>query len=190
MANDFRALVFKVRGVTPVPFILAALYRANFRLGLAAVGFGLAVLGELLRIWAVGHAGGATRTRRVGAPELVQSGPYALVRNPLYLANLAIYTGFAVASGAYFPGLPVAVLVFFSLQYALIVSLEEAALVRLFGDPYRDYCHQVPRWVPRLKALSGGRSPLPLREVLRHERSTLAGHFAVWTLLALRLGAF
>lgn len=33
----------------------------------------------------------------------------------------------------------------------MVVRHEEPALRRTFGDDYTDYCHQVPRWIPRLR---------------------------------------
>ena len=48
---------------------------------------------------AVRFAGGATRTRKVGAPFLCTSGPYSKTRNPLYWGNIIIYLGVALLGG-------------------------------------------------------------------------------------------
>ena len=63
----------------------------------ASIGVAIALCGELLRIWAVGYSGDTTRADVVTAPELVTAGPYALVRNPLYLGNAIIAIGFTIA---------------------------------------------------------------------------------------------
>src|SRR6185503_6872573 len=59
--------------------------RAEWHAGLA-----LAALGEALRIWAAGYL--------VKTKQLITGGPYAHVRNPLYLGRLLILTGVAIAA--------------------------------------------------------------------------------------------
>src|SRR5262245_7484852 len=69
----------------------------------AWIGLMIAGLGEALRIWAAGHL--------VKNKELSRGGPYAHVRNPLYLGTLLIVAGFGVAgSGTSPPGLLVPLL--------------------------------------------------------------------------------
>ena len=54
--------------------------------------------GELLRLWAVHHIGVISRTRSDRLGPLVSTGPFALVRNPLYLGNIALWVGFAISA--------------------------------------------------------------------------------------------
>ena len=61
------------------------------------LGLPLAIAGELVRCWAVGYSGVTTRGDEVSAPELVTAGPYAYVRNPLYVGNFITAAGFAIA---------------------------------------------------------------------------------------------
>jgi protein-S-isoprenylcysteine O-methyltransferase Ste14 len=183
-----RTLLFRLRGFTPLPFLALALYFAEpypFRIALGAM---LALAGEWLRIVSIRYAGGATRTREVGAPSLVTDGPYAVTRNPLYSANMMLYTGFALASGALFPCLPVICLLWFAMQYALIISLEEKTLALKFGREYEDYRLGIPRLFPKLSATkSTGKPKHSLGEALREERRTLQGFAAAWILLILRM---
>ncbi len=184
----FARLLFRIRGYIPVPFILAALIWAEFRPVHIAVGIVLAISGECLRIVSIRYAGGATRTRIVFATSLVTSGPFAHSRNPLYLANMLIYTGFALASGGFSPYLPIIVFVYFGFQYAMIIMLEEQTLGKLFGDEYDDYCRNVPRLLPIVIPKVGtGKPDLSLRDALQQERRTLQGFSIVWLLLVLRL---
>lgn len=123
-------------------------------LWLDLLGLGLINLGLLVRVWAIGYAGGATRSYKLRAARLVTVGPYAYVRNPIYLGNLLIGLGIVFVSGSW---VALAVLaIVFSIEYGAIVSLEEEFLTRTFGDAYREYAGRVPRWLPRLR-----RSPAP-----------------------------
>jgi protein-S-isoprenylcysteine O-methyltransferase Ste14 len=146
---DIRQLFFKLRSYTPIPLLVALILTADPAPAPFLWGLGLILIGESLRLWAVAHAGGATRTRDVGAPTLVTSGPFAHTRNPLYLANAVIYLGVAFLSGGH-PAWIAAALAFVAIQYSAIVSLEEETLTGLFGVEYDFYKRHVPRWGLRL----------------------------------------
>jgi protein-S-isoprenylcysteine O-methyltransferase Ste14 len=166
-------LLFKIRGYTPIPFFLISVIDQQLQPGLINLGLLLVLWGELLRLWGVSYAGAATRTRHVGAPELVTNGPYAYLRNPLYLGNIFMYSGVVIAFGGCLPHLLYLVIFFFSLQYILIIKVEENKLRELFGEKYKHYQESVPRFLPRL-------SPYPRRTkvkshlagALRSEKST------------------
>ncbi len=127
----------------------------------------LMAIGELVRLWAVGHIGLPSRTRADGAHRVVQGGPYGLVRNPLYIGNILIFVGLGVLAWpwALISGPALA------LHYHFIVGWEESNLTQKLGAPYTDYCARVGRWVPRAAVLPSG--AWNGREALRSERSTL-----------------
>lgn len=173
---DFRALVFKYRSYTPIPLLLAILLFAAPLPASLAAGFAVTLLGQALRLWAVSHAGGATRTTgTVGAgAELITHGPFAYVRNPLYVGNFLIALGFCLMAWAWMPWLLLIYLVLFGLQYHLIVSLEEEHLHQRFGKIYADYLTQVPRFIPRPTPFRPqSTSGMPLARALRIEKDTL-----------------
>lgn len=115
-----------------------------------AVGFLLVIAGECVRLWGVAIAGSETRTTGpVGGTFLVTVGPFAYVRNPLYMGNIIMYFGIGIMANM--PGLAIIGLIYFYLQYTLIVSLEEEALLKKFGEQYLQYVRSVPRFVPTLK---------------------------------------
>jgi protein-S-isoprenylcysteine O-methyltransferase Ste14 len=115
------------------------------------IGGAVALMGEAMRFWGVAYAGSLTRvTGSVGAPALVVAGPFARVRNPLYIGNILLYVGVGIMSMALWPWLPIAALGWFVLQYHLIVSREEEFLAKEFGDAYADYRANVPRFLVRL----------------------------------------
>ena len=76
---------------------------------------------------------------------LVTSGPFAVSRNPMYLANTLLLIGVAFVSGiAWF--LLFAFIAAFATQ-KLAVEGEEKLLSAKFGKKYRDYAKRVRRWI-------------------------------------------
>ncbi len=180
---DIREFFFKYRGYTPIPLILVVLIFAQPTTRSILLGLLLMIVGEAIRIWGVSYAGGATRTRNVGAPFLVTNGPFGHVRNPLYIGNMIMYAGAALMANIWEPWLIILVLVFFGIQYSFIVNLEEEKLRELFGQVYEDYCKIVPRFLPRLAPYTGGEPVTPnVKEAIRSEKSTFIG-FGVFILI-------
>jgi len=80
---------------------------------------------------------------------LVVGGLYRYVRNPMYLAVLAVILGEAMA--LWQPWLLIYAAVV-ALSFAVFVRVyEEPTLTRKFGAEYEAYCLAVPRWLPRLR---------------------------------------
>jgi len=113
----------------------------------------LLVLGGLaLRAWAGGSAGSHTRKASIEAPRLATGGPYAYVRNPIYLASIILGLGMVGLLGDPWMLLPyIAVFLFL---YTAIVPAEEEFLRGQFGDAYARYYAHVPRALPRLRPWS------------------------------------
>ena len=186
---DIRQFFFQFRSFTPIPIALSIIYFAQPVLTLMIPGVGLLLIGEYIRIWAVSHAGGATRTRDVGAPFLCTSGPYSRVRNPLYIGNLMMFSGIVLIAGS--PNLPLMLgvtVTFFIVKYSLIVSLEEETLIGIFGEPYAIYRKNVRALLPRLTAWKDAepREPLPLGETLITEKRTLQNIVLILMFITLR----
>jgi protein-S-isoprenylcysteine O-methyltransferase Ste14 len=76
---------------------------------------------------------------------LLRQGPYRLIRNPMYAGEVIVWAGWALvyASPAVWAGLAV-----MSTGLAVTVRWEERRLQRRFGDNYRAYLADVPRWLP------------------------------------------
>jgi protein-S-isoprenylcysteine O-methyltransferase Ste14 len=79
---------------------------------------------------------------------LVTSGPYRWIRNPLYTAGAALFTGLGLVSASAF--LLVGALVALALV-AIRLPSEEAELERRFGEAYRDYVRRTGRFLLRLR---------------------------------------
>ena len=184
---SLRQKLFQYRGYTPIPFLLAMLVFARPLLWTVMCGGALAVLGELVRFWGVAYAGSLTRvTGGVGAPEVIVAGPYAHVRNPLYVGNILLYCGIGLMSNALFPWLLLVALIYFSFQYAQIVALEEEFLEKRFGSVYDDFRKNVPAFLPKLTGYrqeSQEHQKPDWPSALRSERRTLQAFGLVVTIL-------
>lgn len=187
--SDIRQILFRFRSYTPIPFLLAMVLFAVPTMTTIFSGLVLTVLGESLRYWGVAYAGSLTRvTGSVGAPAVVVSGPFARLRNPLYVGNVLMYCGIGIMANAVSPWLVLIALVYFSFQYIMIVSLEEEFLEKEFGEGYLEFKRNVPRFFPRL---SPYRSPVQEHqkpnwvEGLQSERRTLQALALVFILLLL-----
>lgn len=180
--------LFKHRTLIPIPLALPLLFlRAGeapaSRLQIIA-GIALVACGELVRLRAVRNIGAISRTRRDRLGPLVATGPFARVRNPLYLGNIALWTGFALV--ARLPWMVPVVVVLLGFEYHAIVRWEEHLLESRLGDDYRAYAARVPRWIPSLKATTErGDGPYSWRETIFSERGTLiaiaVGGLWLWT---------
>jgi protein-S-isoprenylcysteine O-methyltransferase Ste14 len=81
--------------------------------------------------------------------EMVATGFYRYVRNPMYVGVLAIIIGHFLWFG-YWNLLIYATIVFVAF-HAFVMYYEEPTLKRKFGAPYEDYLRKVPRWIPRFR---------------------------------------
>lgn len=104
-------------------------------------GYALMVAGSLWRVWCLTFIGGT----KDGA--LTTTGPYSIVRNPLYVGSFLGVIGFGLA--VRLPVLPLVLLAMFAALYPAVVANEEKRLEELFGDAYLRYRDATPRWFPR-----------------------------------------
>lgn len=157
--------LFERRGWLPLPLLALTLATPPHAWG---PGLALVAAGEAVRLYAVGHIGAPSRTRGEDVGPLVTSGPYAWVRNPLYVGNLLLWAGLGVIAW------PVAVFTvpMLAVYYATIVRWEERNLRTQLGAPYEAYRARVPRWFPRPPAVVPAGSWSASR-ALRSERTTL-----------------
>lgn len=100
-------------------------------------GLPLAASGLALRAWAAGHL----RKNQ----NLTTSGPYAWLRNPLYVGTLLAVGGCLIAAAQ--AVLAVLALVAFVLIYTPVVEQEEQHLRKLFPE-YAEYARRVPQFLP------------------------------------------
>ena len=186
---DIRQFFFKYRSYTPIPIVLLIIYYSNPIKPFTIIGLALITIGEYIRIYAVRYAGGATRTRNVGAPYLCTSGPYSYTRNPLYCGNVIIYIGTVFFAGGIWMWyiLPL-VTIFFIFQYRHIISLEEEALKIKFKDQYQLFFDNVPKLFPRFIPWEGGAktNPKNLISTIKTEKRTLQNIFIISLIISFK----
>ena len=129
----------------PLPFLGARfLPLATWPFWAGAV---LAAGGLLLTVWARHHIGGnwsGIVTIKEGH-ELITSGPYAIVRHPIYTGLLLAFVGSAMARGEWRGILAVAIALW-ALWRKL--RLEECWMREQFGEAYQAYCRRVSALLP------------------------------------------
>ena len=180
--------LFRQRTWLPLPLIAALLLipppADAPRHALPLIGVAIVAVGEAVRLWAVLHIGAISRTRSDRLGPLVASGPFGYVRNPLYLGNILLWTGFSIVARHVW--LTPFIVVLLALEYHAIVRWEEQLLASRIGEPYARYVRDVPRWLPSLttRASSNERTVFSWRATLFSERGTLiaiaAGFFLLW----------
>ena len=126
-------------GLAEGPAVLAVL------LGVALIGAGFALWLWTVRLFA--RVGRGTLAPWDPTRHLVIEGPYRHVRNPMIVAVLTVLAGEAALFGS--PPLLIWCAVFFGLNHVFFLVHEEPGLARRFGDEYRAYASNVPRWLPR-----------------------------------------
>ena len=126
-------------------FLLVAAFAWFSRPNLSSLIWGLPVstLGLVLRAWATGHL-----EKNIC---LAESGPYAYVRNPLYLGTTLVAAGLVIASRRWL--LAVLFAAVFILIYLPVIELEEQHLGHLFPR-FEAYAQRVPALWPTRRATS------------------------------------
>jgi protein-S-isoprenylcysteine O-methyltransferase Ste14 len=103
-------------------------------------GFVLLVAAAFGRIWCLTYISGKKDS------VLLTTGPYSVVRNPLYLFSFLGALGFGMAVEN--PLLSLVLGTGFAVFYPITVRNEERRLLGHFGEEYGKYCDRTPRWIP------------------------------------------
>ena len=101
-------------------------------------------IGVAIRLWAQQNL----HFRLPMEEDLTTSGPYAFVRNPIYIGNIIISISLNIMSGILWL-LPIT-LITGCVVYSVAVRYEEGYLLGRYGEPYAAYMKRIPRWIPRL----------------------------------------
>jgi len=113
-------------------------YFAKPDAGTVIAGLAMAFVGQVFRIYAAGfiHKN----------KQLASTGPYALVRHPLYLGNFLILIGFTLACANLY--VVAVVVLFFLVWYPAAIAYEDSKLERIFEDEWRAWSKNIRAIIP------------------------------------------
>lgn len=117
------------------------------------IGLATSLLGLAVLLAAILSFRSAKKVFARDAGTLTRSGLYRRSRNPQYVGWFLFVLGFAVMGWTWRCWIALAMLVF-ALQ--VLVRVEEEHLSRVFGEAYRRFRAEVPRWIGRARRGSGG----------------------------------
>lgn len=143
--------------VGPLPLLLIADAGPSWFLAGAVIS----LAGALIRVWAAGYI--------MKNEMLCVTGPYAFVRNPLYLGSLLVLVGYCIMSGRWWT--PLVWLPLFAAFYVPTIAAEERNLAEVFGKDYERYRRNIPPLFPRLRRPKDTQAvPFSLRHSLAKNR--------------------
>jgi len=145
--------IMDMRKIRKIPIFIGALLLVIFakpNLPGMIVGIILIIIGEGIRIWAAGHL----QKNDI----LTVTGPYAYVKNPLYIGSILITTGFCIlADNIYLLAAATFMFCFHYIPYKKRV--EGDRLRKIFGSQFEDYDQKVLDYIPRRTPYSSQKNP-------------------------------
>jgi protein-S-isoprenylcysteine O-methyltransferase Ste14 len=81
-------------------------------------------------------------------PRVVREGPFNYIRHPIYLASILFYFGLTLMTLS-LASLLLCLII--TLYYNFAANYEEKLLLEKFGDDYKKYMTDVPKWLPKIK---------------------------------------
>ena len=138
------------------------------------LSLGVAMAGAIIRIITSGFAAlGTSGNTKKGAvaSELNTTGPYSLVRNPLYVGRILNFTGLAMLTGSWVYG----AIIFLAsiIVYERISVYEEEFLRKEFGEAHAKWAAEVPALLPRLHGWVKPKYPFWWRRMIWRENKKL-----------------
>jgi len=145
-------------------------------------GMLVCAFGEAIQVWSASHL--------VKNEQLINSGPYAYVRNPMYLGRFFVGLGFTIMIKN--PWIIAAYVVLFAIYAVCRVGGEEARLSGCFGEEYTEYRAHVRRFLPRLTpyARSSGAKAKWESFARNHEYRNVIGLLVAFALIYARIKLF
>ncbi len=193
MRDKLTPFIFRTRGlyiVLALAVSIAIKYQTQqvTTQSLFLMGMIIAFASQAFRMYSASFLWGRQAVMDVGADFLCVSGPYAYTRNPLYLGNLIIGIGVAIALNEWYAYLLFALSWVF--VYSIVIPYEENFLRQRFGNAYQEYIAHTWRVKPKLRPYRSNAQIVPdyragiLGEI--HAPVVLAVIFAIIYILFVR----
>jgi len=121
-----------------------------------SLGIYLIIAGAVIALICIGvfvHFGKGTPAVFDPPTKFVAVGPYAYVRNPMYLGGFILLVGF----GLYQTSISILILsvILLGLFHLFVVFYEGPNLEKLFGESYIEYKKRINRWIPKCRIKAG-----------------------------------
>jgi len=186
--------LFKFRSFTPVPLIIIVFVFFKPQLNpvnnilLISIGLFVMISGELIRVVSVGFSFSGTSGREnfLRADSLNISGIYSIVRNPLYIGNLLIYSGLLIVYSNLYA------LIFFDIllivQYYFIIKSEGSYLISTYGEEYLDYRKKVNSIIPGFKNYKKPENRFDSMKVIFKENDSVFNAIVIFGLIIMYKG--
>jgi len=153
---------------------------SGLRLMMLWVGYVLVIVGAFGRVYCSAFIGGRKNKK------VIRSGPFSVVRNPLYVFSFIATIGIGLQSGML--ALTLALALVFAIYYPFVVAKEEAFLRHKFDESYEAYLREVPRWLPNFKLwqepIEAECKPKYIRDTIR-DAAAFFVPFPAFTVIAL-----
>jgi protein-S-isoprenylcysteine O-methyltransferase Ste14 len=171
--SGLRSLLVKLR--VPLVIIAIAVAVPFLKRDWLLAGFVVSMVGELIQLWSFASLDKNS--------DLAIRGPYAMVRNPMYLGRFFIIFGFLMLLANVWVLLAYTIVYWFYMDTR--VEREEAHLRPIFGARYDDYCARVHRFIPG-PPLEGQPVAYWSWQLFRQNNApvNLLGTLAVWAIVA------
>ncbi|MFP4289479.1 MAG: methyltransferase family protein [Bacteroidales bacterium] len=185
--------LFKNRSYLPVIILLIGLYlyatnastltiiaedqRRTFEL----VCFLVCLAGLFIRVVSIGFTADNTSGRNTSVGQLAdtinQTGPYSVMRHPLYLGNFFMWLGLAAfTQNTWFV---IAFVLFYTLYYERIMYAEEEFLIGKYGDDYLRYSEKTPAFIPKFSRWKKPSLSFSWTKIMRQEKAGIVNLFLV-----------
>ncbi|MCK9614747.1 MAG: isoprenylcysteine carboxylmethyltransferase family protein [Candidatus Omnitrophica bacterium] len=155
---------FKLRFFVTYPFGLFVLFFCSPTTESFNSGIWFVIAGLIMRLWANGYA--------IKTHKLTTSGPYSIVRNPLYLGTMLIAIGFMILLDTSYVGL--VFIIIMAAVYYRTIRYEERALTEKHGKIYLDYKDKVPMILPTFfRYKKGEKWPFSFKRIIENKEYKL-----------------
>ena len=194
LREEFRTqgnFLFKNRSYLPVLIILPGLwvyvqgladFDASKTVTWELICLGISVVGLIIRMIAVGYSAENTSGRNTNEGQIADyintTGPYSVVRHPLYLGNYFMWLGIAcLTRNLWFI---VAFTFVYWLYYERIMYAEEEFLRDKYGERYATWAKGVPAFIPALSKWTKSKLSFSWIKIIRQEKAGILNLFLVF----------